>query len=547
MDGNYFLISKRTAKVRALSQKVVLISLSANTLKIALEASPESIQAITISCEERIKKAKLRNESQIFTNNSVATALIDSITPKEAPAVGLVYMNNEMKHRKTKEKNDNEPLAVAHCKMELSKSMQILHSTIIREKRIKNILNCTIDELNIIFRKVSISDKMKLRRICTAFYEIMLSTASWKEMRFNEINRKLQIPVFNELISIANITLELLDLSNCDMLTDINVEQVVEHCANLTTLNISNCWKLTDKSLAAISQKLFQLKILKISHCPKIRGVGFENHNLKSLTLLDASFCKQLGDKHLEKLLTTTPKMVSIYLNRCQRITEFGIFLIARFCRHIQHLHFEDCIQFTDRCMKWLTSSCLELKTLNLKFCRGFTYLGFQELSISNLNLTSLNFSNCPIISDSIIKEFGLRFRNIRSLYLRQCNKITDFIAFHLARTAPKLEVLDIRGCPFTTLDGFRLVFKAVGLNAKVLIDIDPKLRGINQPGHPNKPRLQEFLVREVFTSYPRELKLGLGLLENNNVVTQESLNVKGMIKAKVKKTLQKSKKKAKK
>jgi hypothetical protein len=123
-----------------------------------------------------------------------------------------------------------------------------------------------------------------------------------------------------------------LNISGCGRITDDGVDMLVKNCKNITTLAISNCWKLTDVSLKYIGT-LTELVNLDISHCNKLNGAGFMSHSMGKLQKLNCSYCKALSDKSLEKLLATTPEITEVCIRRCTRITEFGIFLIIRFCR----------------------------------------------------------------------------------------------------------------------------------------------------------------------------------------------------------------------
>jgi CRP-like cAMP-binding protein len=531
---------KRNATVRASSEKVILILITAKTLSNTLEAFPESIEAIAISCENRIAKAKQRNE---ISNAELASSqAILNIKPKQVPVIGMVYQNERIKDRQ-KQKNSLNSFKL-NTKNFRERSISVYSEGIFNvsghNKRV-NITQCSPEELRIIFRNIRIDCKLKLRRVCKVFDQLIHEQAFWTELKFDQISRMLNSQIFFNFVGLAGDFLKVIDLSVCDTLTDDEVVVLVAECPNITHFNCSKCWKLTDKSLAAITKNLINLTILNISCCSKIRGSGFANHNIKKLLELNISYCKQISDKNVEHLLSNTPLLRTIYLNRCQRLTEFGIFLIARFCRDIEHIHVEDCEQFTDRCMKWLRSFCIKITTINFKFCRGFTSAGFKLLGDSNLNLEYLNLSFCLAVSDSTIKEFKRTFHNLKVLRLQQCSKITDSIGLHLARNAPKLQVLDIRGCPYTTSDGLQQLFESLNVQVKILSDINPEKRGIAQPGHPTKPKLQELLLSDVFLNYPKECSFRS--TENIHGSITEHMNLRKFAKAKVKLAMKKDKK----
>ena len=131
----------------------------------------------------------------------------------------------------------------------------------------------------------------------------------------------------------SGLSLEYLNLSACGKITDESIEVLSQNCTNINRLSMANCWKLTDLSLNHIGKRLVNLTTLDISHCNKLNGSGFQGHKLNKLTNFNCSFCKALGDKALEKLLSGTLEMTEMRIRRCTRLSEFGIFLIIRFCR----------------------------------------------------------------------------------------------------------------------------------------------------------------------------------------------------------------------
>ena len=131
----------------------------------------------------------------------------------------------------------------------------------------------------------------------------------------------------------AGISMIAVNLSTCGKITDDAILSIATNCPNLKKVILSNCWKLTDYSLHYIGQHLVMLEHLDISHCNKLTGAGFQNHMMIKLKCLNASYCKAISDKALEKLLSLSPDLTEIWLRRCSRLTEFGFFLIIRFCR----------------------------------------------------------------------------------------------------------------------------------------------------------------------------------------------------------------------
>jgi len=152
------------------------------------------------------------------------------------------------------------------------------------------------------------------------------------------------------------------------------------------------------------------------------------------------------------------------------RITDFGIFLVARHCRRIRNIELSDCDQITNKCLKWLSNNSTNLKCLDLTFCKHITNSGIYDLSLGNQEFESLILSHCSCLSDTAILCLHKSISKLKRLSIRGCSKMTDRVAFHVSDSCPYLEWIDLSGCPsITTASKNKLLEK----NPKLVIIMD--------------------------------------------------------------------------
>lgn len=391
---------------------------------------------------------------------------------------------------------------------------------------IKSILDANEYELSVIVSWLDFITKMKLRRVCRTWKRQIESTYFCKSVNLEKHAADISNKFVKSMVLFTGKTLAYLNISNCGRITDDGIGLICINCPHISKLIMSNCWKLSDTSLQHIGLHLTLIEQLDISHCNKFVGHGFQGHNMNQLIRFNASYCKAFSDKSLEKLLVTTPDMAEVRIRRCTRLTEFGIFLIIRFCRKLELLDLRDCELVTDRCLKWVATSCFHLQSFNLSFCSKLTQAGFADFANGLQLYKSLDLSNCSQLGDSSIILLKGCIKELRYLSLRNCIKITDTIASHLAVYARKLRLLDLTGCPRIT-PAFERLIKTINPKVTIIVTKSLQQRKIYVPGHPlaGKPKAMEIGLRDLYTSGPKEL-MEFGQLGNNMPKAQD-LNVR--------------------
>ncbi|KAI8929535.1 cyclic nucleotide-binding-like protein [Entophlyctis helioformis] len=198
---------------------------------------------------------------------------------------------------------------------------------------VQSILDADEHQLSVILARVPPLDILRLRGVCRRWNELLLLPQFWSKLNLKPEFRKINRRAIEVLGYLGGDHLVRIDLAGCWMVYDEDLGSLASQCPNIKTLSVSNCWKLTDLGLSFVAEHCTKLLNLNISYCGQMTGTGFAEHQWRALRRINLSYCKQLGDEHLERLLSRTTDLQDIKMRRCQRISDFGIFLIVRYCR----------------------------------------------------------------------------------------------------------------------------------------------------------------------------------------------------------------------
>ena len=199
----------------------------------------------------------------------------------------------------------------------------------------EHILDLADSDVAIILSKLLPSDKLRMRLVCRKWGELFHQSQMWKALDLRTMFRSLateKMFIFSEL---AGESLNELNLAGCWQILDEDLRNISISCPNLAVLSVSNCWKISDKGVMYLAQNSTRMVDLDLSYCGQLTCSGLMDHHWAQLQKANFSFCKQMGDEHLEALLSKTSNIQSLSFRRCSRITDFGLFLVVRYCRYV--------------------------------------------------------------------------------------------------------------------------------------------------------------------------------------------------------------------
>ena len=235
-----------------------------------------------------------------------------------------------------------------------------------------------------------------------------------------------------------------LDLSDCDLVSDVGLWAIARHCSDMKVLSLSGCNQLTNVGLRSISLA-----------CSKITSLNFNN-------------CHLLDDIGLTVLATGAWKLESLCLQHCTGLTDTGVGKIAHAGHNLVHLDLFGCTnvgEFGDHALKEIGAFCGQLKFLNLGGCKRVEDPGLRAIAVGCPNLEVLKLAGCDLVTGKSIKALCKHSRAMQVLHLVGCKKLTDkdFEMFNGSAMAPTLTDLDMAGNPKITDRGVAALCKAFG------------------------------------------------------------------------------------
>jgi len=119
-----------------------------------------------------------------------------------------------------------------------------------------------------------------------------------------------------EIEDIASMcgSLKLLDVSDCNKLSDAAFKAIATGCRSLQSLNVTRCVELTDEAICAIAAGCPDLGVLVVSGCCELtnealKAIASRCHSLHSL---DISYCEKLSNESLEAVETGCPELKKV-------------------------------------------------------------------------------------------------------------------------------------------------------------------------------------------------------------------------------------------
>jgi hypothetical protein len=248
----------------------------------------------------------------------------------------------------------------------------------------------------------------------------------------------------------ARLTLNSINLSSTDAITDKTATVIIESSPNLMHFYLSDCDNITDKSILAIaaSNYLQSIALDGVSDLTD-RSVQHLLHNCAELTQLDLSELSQISQS---AFININPGnfIRNLCLSSCIIVNDEAIALIARACSLLEELNVEKCKKLTDACFKSLQGHHqLHLKSLNCSGLELLTDCGIDYLcnSSSRLSLLSLSIDNCSLLTDESLYSIGANLNNLTQLNVNNLWKLTGTGVNYLAKGCVHLQLFKCIAC----------------------------------------------------------------------------------------------------
>lgn len=266
------------------------------------------------------------------------------------------------------------------------------------------------------------------------------------------------------MMTVADNCLRLqgLNVTGCKSLTDESITAVARNCRHLKRLKFNNCSKLTDKSILTIAnhsthlleidlyglQKLESpaitalltscrhLREMRLAHCSFVDDSAFVDLPIDpeiplqfdALRILDLTDCNEVGDKGVEKIIQTCPRLRNLILCKCRSITDRAVFAITKLGKNLHYIHLGHCARITDLSVEALAKACNRIRYIDLACCASLTDNSITKLA-GLPKLKRIGLVKCAGITDRSI--YALAMGEIKSG--RRINGVSVLERVHLS------------------------------------------------------------------------------------------------------------------
>ena len=267
-----------------------------------------------------------------------------------------------------------------------------------------------------------------------------------------------------------SIDLRQYGIDSGQLITNGVVQELCTVQPNLTSLDLSDCDLVSDVGLWAIARHCSAIKHLTLSGCHQITNVGLRSISLACSNVISLNFnnCHLLDDIGLTVLATGAWKLESLQLQNCTGLTDTGVGKIAHTCQSLVKLDLFGCTnvgEFGDHALKEIGAFCGNLKFLNVGGCKRVEDPGLRAVAVGCPNLEVLKLAGCDLVTVKSVKALCKHSRAMQSLHLVGCKKLTDkdFEIFSGCAMAKTLTDLDMSGNPKISDRGVAAISKAFG------------------------------------------------------------------------------------
>ena len=139
------------------------------------------------------------------------------------------------------------------------------------------------------------------------------------------------------------------------------------------------------------------------------------------LNLFGRDVGEDISNVHVQEVCQIQPTMEELIVKDCIKITDVGLWSIAR--------------------------HCTKIKELNLSGCHQVTNIGLRSISLRCCEIVTLNFNYCHLLDDIALTVIATGAWKLEKLFLRGCTGVSDTGVGKIAKACERLSVLDLNGC----------------------------------------------------------------------------------------------------
>ncbi|XP_011193724.1 uncharacterized protein LOC105219352 isoform X1 [Zeugodacus cucurbitae] len=166
---------------------------------------------------------------------------------------------------------------------------------------------------------------------------------------FNESNQSIKISLRSkaeeEIVRDAIRKKAMIAAYEMNLIGECDVEGYsIKQLQGLRSLNLGGCNKISDVSLK-YGLKFVELQNLSLSNCQQISLIGIEQlvQDCPSIETLDLSDCESINDKAIQSITIHLTRLRALHINGCSQLTDHTLDAILVNCKNMQTLSVHRC------------------------------------------------------------------------------------------------------------------------------------------------------------------------------------------------------------
>ncbi|XP_058729727.1 SCF E3 ubiquitin ligase complex F-box protein grrA-like [Vicia villosa] len=331
----------------------------------------------------------------------------------------------------------------------------------------------------------------------------------------------LSLTISHLLLSLPTpLLLRFSNLNSLDLSFNVRLIPITSHFIHslltlkaLTSLSLSR-WPISDNFLYAVGREALPLKRFVLQNCTGYTYHGIYSFLSKCQTIRHFGLLQDhfINDHHIASLSFILPRLVSINVSRCWKLTESALFALISNCRslseitmecinfqnshslkdfdvipqlkslslayswlindeaivliasvlpNLQHLDLSYCYCISENGVIKVIERCKELKKIDLRYCKEVDADAVVSRVLSRPSLQKRKlFSSCGIIDEYFLNndhvaELSLLLPHLVSIDLSRCSKLTESALLSLIRNCHSLEEITMKHIYFGNFDSF--------------------------------------------------------------------------------------------
>jgi len=172
---------------------------------------------------------------------------------------------------------------------------------------------------------------------------------------------------------------------------------------------------------------------------------------------------KEVTNVMVQEICVMKPDMTSLNLSKCDKVTDVGLWAIARHCTSLKHLTLSQCEGVTTIGLRSLAMKCTGVQTLDFSKCSNLDDNTLRVIAAGMWGLQTFTLTGCPNITDSGIAEVAKCCHDLRFLDVSECENVGEYgdkALLEVGKYCHQLQTLNMYGCKHVGDAGIKAIAK---------------------------------------------------------------------------------------